>query len=65
YKGRRLKYKAITTRLKKAKQKPKSRKIVRPSSDHPWRKDSYKKMLDKKACLENKKAKEELVLLKT
>lgn len=65
YKGRRLKYKAITTRLKKAKQKPKSKKIIRPSPDHPWRNDSYKKMLEKKARLENKKAKEELVLLKT
>ena len=65
YKGRRLKYKAITTRLKKEKPKPKARKVTRPSPDHPWRKDSYKKILEKKARLKDKKAKEELVLIKT
>lgn len=63
YKGRKLKYKAITTRPKKAKPKPKSKKITRPSPEHPWRKDSYKKVLKEKTRLENKKAKEELTLI--
>jgi hypothetical protein len=31
--------------------------------DYPRRKDSYKKMLAKKACLGNEKAKEELALI--
>jgi len=65
YKERRLKYKEITTRLKKEKPKPKARKIIRPSLEHPWKSASYQKMLAKKARLEDKKIKEELVLLKT
>ena len=37
YKGRALRYKKITQRLKKTEEPPKIRKIYIPPKDHPWR----------------------------
>ncbi len=65
YKERRLKYKEITVRPEKEKPKPKARKIIRPSPEHPWKSGSYQKMIARKVRLKDKKAKEELVLIKT
>lgn len=65
YNGRRLKYKQIAVKPAKKKPKPKPRKIVRPSLDHPWKKASYDRWLSKKAHLQNSKTTEELVLVNT
>ena len=62
YKGSWLKYKQITVRPLKEKPKPKSRRINKPSMDHPWKKASYDNWISKKLYLQNKKTSEELVL---
>ena len=62
YNGRRLKYKQIATRPLKEKPKPKPVRINRPSMEHPWKKASYDRWLEKKAHLQTKKASKELVL---
>lgn len=62
YNGKRLKYKQIALRPIKEKPEPKPRKIIRPSSEHPWKKASYDRWLEKKAHLQTEKASKELVL---
>ena len=58
YEGRRLRYKAITTRPPKEEPKPKPRKIYRPPMEHPWKRPSYERRLTKeKALLQSKKDK--------
>ena len=65
YKGRRLRYKVITTRPPKEKPKPKPRKIYRPPLEHPWKRPLYERRLAKeKALLQSKKDTEELALVK-
>jgi len=64
YKGRRLKYKTITTRPPKEKPELKPRRIYRPPMEHPWKRPLYKRRLAKeKALLQSKKDREELALV--
>lgn len=62
YKGRKLRYKLITIKLKQDKPKLKLRRIIRPKMEHPWKKASYDNWISKKAHLQTKKASKELVL---
>lgn len=62
YNGKRLKYKQIALRPIKEKPEHQPRKITRPSLDHPWKKASYDRWLEKKAHLQTEKAFKELVL---
>ncbi|MDD3296422.1 MAG: hypothetical protein PHU64_03580, partial [Candidatus Omnitrophica bacterium] len=62
YNARRLKYKQIALRPVKEKPEPKPRKITRPSLEHPWKKASYDRWLEKKAHSQTEKASKELVL---
>jgi len=62
YRGRKLRYKLITVKLKQDKPKLKLRRIIRPKMKHPWKKASYDNWISKKAHLQSEKASEELVL---
>lgn len=63
YNGERFKYKQILIRPVKARPKPrpKPRRIIRAAIEHPWRKPSYDRLMQKKAHLQTEKAPEELV----